>query len=177
MMQFMKRLSRAFRREEGTSTVEFVLCIPAFMMIFMMSFESGMFMTKSVLLDRAVDMTIRDLRLGRIVNPTSAKLKAEICDKTVIISECVTSIMIELAPINQTTWVMPATSVTCIDRDQAIQPLVTMDVGSDNEIMLVRVCILVDSLFPRVGLGKKLVKGNHGEIGLIAVSAFVNEPS
>jgi TadE-like protein len=177
MMQFMKRLARGFRREDGTSTIEFVLCIPAFMMIFMMSFESGMFMIKSVLLDRAVDLTIRDLRLGHIVNPTSAKLKTEICDKTVIISECASSIMIELVPINQVTWVMPSTSVTCIDRDKAIQPLVSMDVGSDNEIMLVRVCILVDSLFPRVGLGKKLVKGNHGEIGLIAVSAFVNEPS
>jgi TadE-like protein len=177
MMQFMKLLGRAFRREEGTSTVEFVLCIPAFMGIFMMSFESGMFMTKSVLLDRAVDLTVRDLRLGHIANPTSAVLKQEICAKTVILSECESSIMLELVPISQTTWAMPATSVTCIDRDAPIQPLITMDVGSNNEIMLVRVCVLVDALFPTTGLGEKLVMGPHGEIGMIAVSAFVNEPS
>jgi hypothetical protein len=177
MMHFMKRLGRALRREEGTSTVEFVLCIPAFMAIFMMSFESGMFMTKSVLLDRAVDMTIRDLRLGHIANPTSAVLKTMICDRTIILSECDSSIMIELRPISQATWVMPTTSVTCINRDEAIQPVTTVDVGNNNEIMLVRVCVLVDALFPTVGLGEKLVKGAHGEIGLIAVSAFVNEPS
>jgi hypothetical protein len=177
MMQFMKRLGRAFRRDEGTSTVEFVLCVPAFMTAFMMSFESGMFMTKSVLLDRAVDLTIRDLRLGHIANPTSAALKTAICDKTVILSECESSIMLELVPINQTTWAMPSTNVTCIDRDEAIQPLVTMDVGSNNEIMLVRVCVLVDAMFPTTGLGEKLVMGPHGEIGMIAVSAFVNEPS
>ena len=177
MMQFMKRLGRALRREEGTSTVEFVLCIPAFMTIFMMSFESGMFMTKSVLLDRAVDLTIRDLRLGHMVNPTSAALKTAICDRTVILSECESSIMLELVPINQTTWAMPPSEVTCIDRDAAIQPLVAMDVGSNNEIMLVRVCVLVDALFPTTGLGEKLVLGPHGEIGMIAVSAFVNEPS
>lgn len=177
MMQVMKRLARALRREDGTSTVEFVLCIPAFMMIFMMSFESGMFMTRSVLLDRAVDLTIRDLRLGHIVNPTSESIKAAICDKTVILPTCESSIMLELVPISQTTWAMPATEVTCIDRDEEIQPLVTMDVGSNNEIMLVRVCVLVDALFPMTGLGEKLVMGPHGEIGMIAVSAFVNEPS
>jgi hypothetical protein len=147
------------------------------MAIFMMSFESGMFMTKSVLLDRAVDITIRELRLGHIPNPTSAVLKTMICDRTVILSECDSSIMIELTPISQTTWAMPATEVTCIDRDAALQPVTTMDVGSNNEIMLVRVCVLVDALFPTVGLGEKLVKGAHGEIGMIAVSAFVNEPS
>ena len=177
MMQFMKRLSRALRREEGTSTIEFVLCIPAFMTIFMMSMESGMFMVKSVLLDRAVDLTIRELRLGHYVNPTSDLLKQEICDRSVILSECETSIMLELVPISQTTWAMPATRVTCIDRDAAIQPLVTMDVGSNNEIMLVRACVLVKAIFPSTGLGEKLMYGPGGEIGMISVSAFVNEPS
>lgn len=177
MMHFMKRLSRAIRREEGTSTVEFVLCIPAFMTVFMMSFESGMFMTKSVLLDRAVDLTIRDLRLGHIANPTSEVLKAAICDKSVILYGCEASIMLELVPINQATWAMPAATVTCIDRDQVIQPLVSMDVGSSNQIMLVRACVLVEALFPATGLGQRLVYGPGGEIGMIAVSAFVNEPS
>jgi TadE-like protein len=177
MMQFMKRLARAFRREEGSSTIEFVLCIPALMTAFMMSFESGMFMTKSVLLDRAVDLTIRDLRLGHIPNPTSAVLKAAICDKTVILAECNDSIMMELIPISQATWTMPSTKVTCINRDEPIQPVLTMDIGASNDIMLVRVCVLVDALFPTTGLGEKLVMGPHGEIGMIAVSAFVNEPS
>jgi TadE-like protein len=177
MMQFMKRFSRALRREEGSSTIEFVLCIPALMTAFMMSFESGMFMTKSVLLDRAVDLTIRDLRLGHIPNPTSAVLKAAICDKTVILAECVDSIKIELAPINQVTLVMPPRAVKCIDRDAPIEPDLDPDVGANNEIMLVRVCVLIDAMFPTTGLGEKLVMGEHGEIGMIAVSAFVNEPS
>ena len=178
MMHLMRRLSRAVRREEGTSTVEFVICIPMFMTVFMMSFESGMFMTKSVLLDRAVDLTIRELRLGHIPNPTSAVLKDRICAKSIILPECENSIMIELAPINQVTMVMPTTSVQCVDRDEAIQPNLFVDVGNNNEIMLVRVCVLIEALFPSTGLGERLIAGGpNGEIGMIAVSAFVNEPS
>jgi TadE-like protein len=177
MMAFMKRLSRAFRREEGTSTVEFVLCVPVLMTTFMMSLESGMFMIKSVMLDRAVDLTVRELRTGDIADPSSTTLKAMICENAVILSGCYDSIMLELAPINETTWSMPTTEVTCINRDEAVQPVLTMDTGGGSEIMLVRVCVLVDALFPTTGLGEKLVRGSSGEIGLVAVSAFVNEPS
>ena len=47
------------RREDGTAAMEFVLVIPVIMMIFMASFESGLLMTRSIMLEQSVDMTMR----------------------------------------------------------------------------------------------------------------------
>jgi Flp pilus assembly protein TadG len=60
------RLARALRNEEGTATMEFVLVIPLIMMIFMASFESGLLMTRSIMLEQSVDMAMRELRLGHV---------------------------------------------------------------------------------------------------------------
>ncbi len=130
MMRFIK-LPRAFlRREDGNSTIEFVLAIPTLMFIFMMAFESGWFMVKSTMLERSVNMTIRALAQGHIPNPTPAELKERICDQAVIFANCESSIMLELQPISQTTWAMPAQAVTCMNRDEAIQPATPWDPGA-----------------------------------------------
>jgi Flp pilus assembly protein TadG len=176
MMRFLN-LSRAFaRREDGNSTIEFVTAVPTLMFIFMMAFESGWFMVKSTMLERSVNMTIRQLSQGHIPNPTVAELKTRICDQAVIFDNCDTSIMVELQPISQTAWNMPAQAVTCINRDEAIQPATPWDPGANHDIMLVRVCVMTYALFPSTGLGAYMVRNEDGEIGLTAVQAFVNEP-
>ncbi|MGB8813882.1 MAG: TadE family protein, partial [Paracoccaceae bacterium] len=80
--RFAKRLVAGLRREDGTATIEFVLAIPAVLMIFMASFESGLMMTRGMMVERSVDMTMRELRLGHMIMPTFAKLKADICSRT-----------------------------------------------------------------------------------------------
>ncbi len=189
MTRFFKRATRAFRREEdGNATVEFVVVLPILFSIFMMSFEAGLLMMRSVLLERATDLTMRELRLGNYENPTSELLKAEICDRTVIINNCNASIRIELQPVNQVTWALPNAAAECTDRDEPIQIPETFDAGSQNQLMLVRVCVLQRAIFPTlglgddrafVGLGEGLVENNpgFGEYGLVATSTFVNEPS
>ena len=57
MMRFMKRLARGFRREDGTASVEFVMVVPVLLTVFMASFESGLLMTRSIMLEQAVDIT------------------------------------------------------------------------------------------------------------------------
>lgn len=176
MMRFMRRLGRAFRREDGVATVEFVIAVPVLFTIFMASFESGLVMVRSVLLEQAVDRVIREVRLGHLPNATHGSLKTEICDLTVMLRDCNNSLMIELVPITQATWAVPSNDTPCVDRAQPIDPNDELDTGGDNEIMLVRVCILQDPIFPSTGIGLQLRYDDSGQYGLLAASAFVNEP-
>ncbi len=102
-------IAEAVRREDGTATMEFVLVIPMIMMIFMASFESGLLMTRSIMLEQSVDMTMRELRLGHYTQVTNHLLKKEICSRTVIFPDCVASMKIEMDRVSTTTWDMPVT--------------------------------------------------------------------
>lgn len=178
MKPLLKRLFRALQREDGTATIEFVLIIPALLMVFMASFESGLLMTRQAMLERALDMTMRELRLGHFIAPTHDLLKAEICSRTVILSDCENVIKIELQPISTTTWALPSAEVPCVDRAEPLNPVTTTFTASTaQDIMLVRVCVVADALFPMTGFGLHLPKDALGGYRLLAQSAFVNEPS
>lgn len=177
MIRLLKRLSHAFRREDGTAALEFVVAVPLLITIFMASFESGLLMTRSIMLEQSVDMTMRDLRLGHYTLPDAALLKTEICKRTVIFKDCDANITIEMTRINTATWALPTTGVACIDRSEEIVPVISLQIGQQNDIMLVRVCVVQDALFPTTGIGLGLPKDGKGGYGVIATSAFVTEPS
>ena len=177
MIRFCKRLARAFRREDGTAAVEFVIAVPVLITIFMASFESGLLMTRSIMLEQSVDMTMRELRLGHYPLPDAPLLKHEICKRTVIFKNCEANIMIEMTRISTTSWSLPTTGVSCIDRAEDIQPVTALQIGQQNDIMLVRVCVVQDALFPTTGIGLGLPKDGNGGYGVVAVSAFVTEPT
>ncbi len=177
MIRRFKGLRHALRREDGTAAMEFVLAVPLLITIFMASFESGLLMIRSIMLEQSVDMTMRELRLGHYTLPDAALLKAEICKRTVIFKDCEANIMIEMTRISTATWALPSTGVACIDRAEDIQPVTSLQIGQQNDIMLVRVCVVQDALFPTTGIGLGLPKDGEGGYGVIATSAFVTEPS
>jgi len=174
------RLRTAARRiagaEEGTATIEFVLFFPVFMTVFMSAFESGLLMTRQVMLERAMDMSIRNLRLGVWDNPTPEMLKQKICDWATIIPDCMGSLMMELRPVSTATWTPLDPNITCVQRNELIQPLTEFNAGVENEMMLVRACAVFDPIFPLTGMGLKLPLDASGGYQLAATSAFVNEP-
>lgn len=176
MIALSKRIARAFRREDGTATIEFVMAVPVLLTVFMASFESGLLMVRSIMLDQATDMTMRELRLGHIPLPTSAILKKEICKRTTIIRDCEANIMIELNRISKTSWAFPSNNVACIDRDEEILPVVNYIVPTQNDLMLVRVCVVQDALFPTTGVGLALPKDGKDGYAVVATSAFSAEP-
>lgn len=176
MMRFTRRLARGFRQEDGTASVEFAMSVPILLTIFMASFESGLLMTRSVMLEQAVDKTMRELRLGHYVAPDADLLKEEICKRTVIFNDCQNNILIELTQVNKTTWDLPTTSTNCINKDKEFQVPDTLMDQTEHEMMLMRVCVRQELIFPTSGLGLKLATDSQGGYGLIAMSAFVVEP-
>ncbi len=176
----IRKLSQALRRfglnEAGTAAVEFVMTVPLLIMIFMASFESGFLMIRSIMLEQSVDMTMRELRLGHYPLPTSALLKQEICKRSVVLTNCEDNISIEMTRINTANWSLPTNRIACVDREEDIQPVTQLQIGQQNDVMLVRVCVVQDAMFPTTGIGLGLPKDARGGYGLTSASAFVTEP-
>ncbi len=166
------------QREDGTASVEFVLAVPPMFALFIMSFESGMLMIRNIMLERGVDIVMRELRLNHYEAPTHDLIKEEICNNVLMFANCEESILVNLQPVDMTTWDMPTGPIPCIDRSADVKPAPFYSNSTDpHQVMLVRACVAVDALFPTTGIGLRLPKDGDGGYWLTAVSAFVNEPT
>jgi hypothetical protein len=188
---FATRLRRFRRSEDGGPTIEFVILFPAFILIFLGSFESGLMMVRNVMLERSVDLAVRSLRLGTPVPPTYEEFKESICDEALIFKDCMKLVQIQLEPVDMTTWNVPANDANCIDEathNAAVDPINPIDDttfigGGNNELMIVRVCALFNPMFPGTTLGMQMPvyqpddPNESQKYALVVTSAFVNEPS
>ena len=171
-----RALLRRFRKDDsGAPTIEFVILFP-FLIGFLFSLgEVGVLMVRSVLIDRGVDMAVRDLRIGAIANPSHDALKERICVGAMIFSNCEKAIHLELTPLADMS-AFPTGPYTCADRTLEVQPVVSFQPGQQNEIMVMKVCMIVNPLFPGSGVGAMLPKDATGGYAIVATTAFVNEP-
>lgn len=171
-----RRLRQAWRRDDGNATIEFVLLFPAFMTLFLVVFETGLMLTRGVMLDRGVDMAMRELRLGTLDPMTHDGLKDAICEGSVIIPACTDSVLVELRKISTTTWEPLNNTATCVDRTEDVQPVLDFETGAKNDMMLVRVCAVFDPFFPTSGLAAQMKLDDSNAYALVTTSAYVNEP-
>ena len=171
-----RRLGRALRRDEGSSTIEFVILFPIFMLLMLVGIEAGVMMTRQAMLERAVDIAMRDLRLGTWAEPTHQVLKDRICANSVIIPRCQEDLMLELAPVDTAGWALPPQPPACVDRVQEIEPVTDFVAGAGNQLMMVRACFVIDPMFPTTPLGLRLPLDASGGFQMTSASAFVNEP-
>jgi Flp pilus assembly protein TadG len=176
LARLRQRILHYVKAEGGTASLEFVICIPVILAIFMASIESGVLMTRYIVMEQSVDIVMRKLRLGQYPTVNADLIKDEICSRTMIMADCRTNIAIEMTPIDTTNWSLPTTRVGCADRSQTMQPSLAFNPGAPQEIMLVRVCIAQNALFPTTGIGLRLPKDAQGGYGLVAIAAYVNEP-
>lgn len=170
------RLTRAARDEDGTATIPFIIFLPFFLLLVMSALEMGTLMLRHVMLERALDMSVRDLRLGNIANPNHTDFKRLVCNRAGVIPDCTNVLLIELRPVSTVTWEPLASGPICVDRAEPIKPVTTFSPGAGDDMMLIRACAKFDPIFPTSGLGFQLPKDNTGAYALVAATAFVNEP-
>ena len=163
------------RRDEASASVEFALCVPLLFFVFASAMDSGLAMLRATLLERAVDMTMRELRLGHFSAPTHELLRTEICEHGIFLSDCQQALAIEITAIDRDSWAMPQGAAQCVNRREDIAPVTELTTGQQNAIMLVRVCLVQDALFPYTGVGLRMTANGDG-YRLVATSTFVNEP-
>jgi Flp pilus assembly protein TadG len=178
MTRAIKLFGRKFRRgEKGTASVEFVVAVPVILTIFMASFEAGFFMIRSVMLEQAVDMAMRDVRLGHFEDVNGTTLKNAICDRILMFTNCEANMMIDMRRVTTDAWALPDEVMGCVNRSENTEPASEMQIGQQNEMILVRACIMQDAIFPSTGLALELPLDAQGGYALYSKSAYVVEPT
>ncbi|MDU8929986.1 TadE/TadG family type IV pilus assembly protein [Alisedimentitalea sp. MJ-SS2] len=180
MMMFAKMKS-AFRRlrhkEDGNATVEFAILFPAFVTILLSGVELGMITLQHSMLERGLDLAVRNVRLGTGTAPQHDEIKAQVCEYAGLLKNCNSTLRLEMVQVdlrNAVTW---DTTADCVDTSEAVQPVRTFVNGQENDMMILRACVKIDPIFPTSGLGKQLVVDGAGQAALVAMAAFVQEPN
>ena len=182
LISSMRDCVRRFGKDEtGITTIEFVLVFPMFFGFFLMTYESGMISANHVMLERGVDLTVREIRIGNMVDPDRDELRKSICDIALIIPKCEEQLEIELIRTDPLNWVAFDPQVKCVDRGDIDINNSIIDSSANNQLMLIRACVRINPLLPTTGLGKTIVDNNQddaadGSYALVSISAFVVEP-
>lgn len=180
-MTWLSRLRRAprrlLRRQDGSAQVEFVLMVPLLFTVFFMGVEAGVLQMRQVMLDRALDLTIRDLRLGELgAQPEHDEVREALCEHSFLIPNCLDNVALELSVINMENWTPPQASIECVDREMDIAPVNTFTQAGDTRPTLVRACLIVDLIFPTSRMGLNLTTDSQGGFRMMAASFYINEP-
>ncbi|MCC7228649.1 MAG: hypothetical protein IT507_18385 [Burkholderiaceae bacterium] len=181
----MTRFLTFLRDERGSAIIEFLFVFPTVFLLFAASVESSVYMMKYAMFDRSIDIVVRNLRLG--VYGKSFKhqdLKAEICKNGMMagsLSNCLNAMKIWMQPIDTGSFAMGSTTVPCVDKAYEInvgEPVpADFATGTDNNIMLIRVCMKEWPMFPTtMGISIKMPVQSDGAVTMIVSSVFVNEP-
>ncbi len=178
--RMLSSLKRFRKDEDGNPTIEFLLFLPLFMFMFMMMFEAGYFMVRGVMLERGVDMAVREVRLSNGAVPDYPALKERICSQAGILPDCVNSIQIQMEQVPITPggiaqFNAPARCVDVNSTDDASTGT-TYETGAQNELIVMRVCALMQPLFPTTGIGAGMGVDSEGNYALVRTAAFVTEP-
>ncbi len=178
MMRFVTKPFRRFRKQEdGSATVEFtILFVPMFATL-VWAVELGMIQINYSMLERAVDLTVRELRLGTGSAPQHDQIRDTICDRALFVQDCQNNLRIEMVRIDPYNWTAPPTDADCTDVSEPIEPVREFVNDADsNELMFLRVCAKFDPFMPHVGMADKLIVDGSGKYALVTSTAFVQEP-
>lgn len=176
VMRSLRALTRRWRAEEGAVTVEFVIVFPFVLSILLMAIDAGITQLRQTFLNRAVDVVMRDVRLGR--QNESDSIKALICGRTSMLRNCLDNITVEMNPIDTVNFTGLDEPVRCVNRELQLTPQVDFNPGApgDQELMLVKVCVVADPFIRITGFISQLPINADGDYVLVSTNVFVNEP-
>ncbi len=142
---------RFVRAEKGAITAEYVIGFPVIFLMVMAILELSFLMMRSTMLQRGLDLTLREVRLGTIINPTVTALEQAVCSRISIFPDCETSLVLEFTEVNRTTFDMPGPSEPCTRRSVEFmqqRAAEIYDTGEADSLMVVRACVVVDTITP-----------------------------
>lgn len=175
------RLRRALRDEGGTATIEFVILFPLFVLIMLNSIEASIMMTRGTMLDRGLDLAVRELRLNTGSAPSYDAFRESVCANAGLLTgNCLDTLQVELRRVDPATWSALDADARCVSRSDEIVPLVDVDpshyaAAGSSRLMMIRACLVAEPIVPNVGL-MALLPWDEAGYRLVSVSAFVQEP-
>ena len=174
--RFRHMLARFRGEDKGTASVEFVLVFPVFLSLMLMSIELGFVTLRHTLLERGLDMAVRDIRLGTGTAPQHDQIKQMVCDYAGFIKNCDQNLRLEMSPTDLRAYSGLDSTPDCTDKAEPTKPLRGFKHGTQNQLMLLRACYRYEPFFPDDFLGKALVQDSSGQASIVSMTAFVQEP-
>ena len=180
MKQLLNTLRRFRSGERGNVTVEFALVFPVFILILTSSIEMGVITIRQTLLERGLDIAMREVRIGTGTQYTHNQLRDMICDGAVIFEDCEANLRLEMIPNDPRNYTPLPNVVDCVAHasgsSEILNPVREFKMGQSNELVIVRACMLYDPVFPTSELALARTTDQNGKSALVAVSAFTQEP-
>ena len=179
MTRFLKPKLRAFLRDEQGSahTIEFVLWVPLFIVLIIATIELGAMNMRHTQLERSMDYTVRDIRLGTGEGLTHDQIKDSICEGAPLLADCGSTLRLEMIPLDLRNWSDPTSGVDCVDTSDEVNPVRRFENGADNQLMYLRACYMYRPIAPMGVLAGSLYTDDQGYTRIVSFSAFVQEPS
>lgn len=173
----MTRFLRRFLQDEGgNATVEFVIVFPLLFALFLSTIELGVVLTRQAMLDRAVDLAVREVRLGSLQPVDHETLRDLICSQTILIHDCTTQLKLEMVRMDPRGSGSLGTDIDCIDRANPSVPASRFSVGGANELMILRACVLQDPVSPTAGFGLLMIQERGDAYAIVTTAAYAVEP-
>ncbi len=189
MEQRTKFWIQRFRQDEsGVVTLEFVLIFPIMFAFFLMTVENGIISIRNVMLERGVDIAIRDVRIGTKIDPDASELRNDICKYAGIIPDCGNQLQVEMYVRDPRAWVPLPAQVNCRDRSVEARNNFNFTHGKGNELVVIIACARIDPILPTSRIGRTRVPSigqaiidngdarSAGSYALVATSSYVVEP-
>ena len=180
MKQLLNRFLRFRSAERGNVTVEFALVFPVFILILTSSIEMGVITIRQTLLERGLDIAMREVRIGTGAQYSHDEIRDMICEGAVIFDDCQANLRLEMIPNDPRSYSELPAEVDCANQAagalDVINPVRRFEMGSSNELVIVRACMLYDPVFPTSQLALQRTTDLNGKSALVAVSAFTQEP-
>lgn len=177
MTQFIRSLTRRFlRSEDGSMVVPFALWVPVIITMLVSTIEMGTVTIRHSALERALDQTVRSIRLSPGTTFTHSGIKTEVCDRAVILPSCSQLMHLEMLVLDMHNYTAPSSDADCVDLARTVTPVREFSNGDENQVLFLRACYKYDPVSPAGYLGGTMQTDLAGYIGLITTNSFVIEP-
>lgn len=177
MMYRIRTFASRFRRDEdGNATIEFAFYFTVFFLVLTAGVEIAFMNLRHAMLERGVDVVVRDIRLATGDVPDYAEVRTRICEEAAIIENCSENLMLEMVEVDPRNFWTIEPNPDCRNAEEEPRPVRNFTPGMDNALMLIRACLKYKPMLPTTGLGKELNKDTQGYAQMMVTSAFVQEP-
>lgn len=173
LLSFLREFGRD---EDGSGTVEVVIFTTLLMGTLVSVVEIGVINLKQALLERAVALEVREIRLSTGDVPDYEEIRADVCDEMAMSRNCEANMMLEMAVAEPASFVGLPSVADCINAEEEPRPSRQFEPGLDNELMLMRACLKYKPLFPTTRLVSHLSMDEKGYAQLVVRAMFVQEP-
>ncbi|QUJ75205.1 pilus assembly protein [Sulfitobacter albidus] len=179
MITRLKNRFRIFRKAENGAVValEFMIMLPLIFGTFFMGFEMGIYSIRQLMLDRALEVTTRDVRLNTQATFSHDDLRTAICANSGGLDKCDENLKLEMLPMDPRDFTGLPANPDCENIYSNATPVRGWSLGQQHELMILRACYRFKPVFPTTGLGYYLEKNSNGEARMVSITAFVQEPS